>query len=86
MPFQKMADDTLASLSTLSTKPTPRGQNRNKSAFVAFSGPCISRPKRPTKLIFTNPIASKAGTSQITFKHIFNFQMGRVTFESKQFV
>ena len=48
----------------------------NKSAYVAFSGPCILKPERLTKLIFTNPIASIARTSGITFKHILIFQMG----------
>ena len=48
----------------------------NKSAYVAFSGPSILKPERLTKLIFTNPIASIARTSGITFKHILIFQMG----------
>ena len=54
----------------------PCGQNINKSAFVAYSGPCISKKKKLTKLIF-NPIANIARTPQITFKHIYIFHMGK---------
>ena len=76
MPFQKMPDDT-GILEHFEISASLTHPPVNKSAYVSFSGPFVSKPEGLAQLRFTNPIAIIARTLQITFTHILIFRMGR---------